>query len=122
VAEPQYDPYSRTGPSRKLLAQIGAVWTVLVIGALAEGPLRFTELSKRVDGISMKMLTQTLRALERDGLATRKHHLEIPPRVVYELTATGRTLVGPLAALETWAVSHMTHVLEARERFDPGTD
>ncbi len=118
MSEPAFDPYSRTCPSRGLLNEIGEQWTILVVGALAGGPRRFKDLTERVDGISFKMLTQTLRALERDGLVTRTQYAEIPPRVEYELTATGHDLVGPLRALEDWATSHMAGVLEAHERAD----
>lgn len=116
--EMAFDPYSRTCPSRRLLNEIGEMWTVLVVGALADGPLRFKDLGARVDGISYRMLTQTLRTLERDGLVTRTQYAETPPRVEYELTATGRELVEPLSALEAWASSHMAEVLAAREQFD----
>lgn len=118
MAESEFDPYSRTCPSRRLLDEIGGLWTVLVVGALADGPLRFGQIAERVDGLSQKMLTQTLRALERDGLVTRTHYPEIPPRVVYALTPTGTELVHPLRALETWATSHMAAVLHARDDFD----
>ena len=108
----------RACPSRRLLNEIGEHWTVLIVGALADGPLRFKAIGERVDGISYRMLTQTLRTLERDGLVTRTQYPEIPPRVEYELTASGRELVAPLRALEVWATSHMSDVLTARERYD----
>ena len=74
MSELAFDPYSRGCPSRRLLNQIGELWTVLVVGALADGALRFKEIGERVDGISYRMLTQTLRALERDGLVTRTQY------------------------------------------------
>lgn len=95
---------------------------MLVVGALAERPRRFTDIAARVDGISTRMLTQTLRVLERDGLVTRTQFPETPPRVEYALTDSGRALVAPLAALEEWATGHMAQVLEARARFDAGTE
>ncbi|GAA3799724.1 winged helix-turn-helix transcriptional regulator [Cellulomonas soli] len=113
-----FDPYVRDCPTRQLLDRIGDRWTVLVVGTLTGGPLRFSEIARRVDGVSQKMLTQTLRALERDGLVTRTHHPEIPPRVEYELTEAGRTLQEPLRALEDWATVHMAGVLSAREGYD----
>ncbi|WP_449385920.1 winged helix-turn-helix transcriptional regulator [Cellulomonas soli] len=113
-----FDPYVRDCPTRQLLDRIGDRWTVLVVGTLADGPLRFSEVARRVDGVSQKMLTQTLRALERDGLVTRTHYPEIPPRVEYELTEAGRTLQEPLRALELWAERHMAGVLSAREEYD----
>jgi len=118
VSEPEFNPYSRSCPSRRLLDEMGELWTVLVVGALSDGPLRFGEIAERVDGISQKMLAQTLRTLERDGLVTRTHFPEIPPRVVYALTSTGVNLVEPLRALEVWATSHMAAILDARDGFD----
>ncbi|CED90843.1 winged helix-turn-helix transcriptional regulator [Actinomyces succiniciruminis] len=116
--EHAYNPYSRSCPSRRLLRELGELWSVLVIGALYEGPLRFTEISRRVDGISTKMLTQTLRTLERDGLVRREYYTETPPRVTYELTALGRDLADVMDTLENWAVGHMDDVLAAREAYD----
>ncbi len=109
-----WDPYVQDCPTRALLDRIGDRWTVLVVGSLADGPLRFSAIARRVQGVSQKMLTQTLRALEADGLVTRTQYPEIPPRVEYELTATGHTLREPLRALEEWAVTYMPAVLEAR--------
>ncbi len=110
-----YDPYARDCPSRRLLDRIGDRWTVLLISALADGPRRFSELLRTIDGISQKMLTQTLRSLEADGLVLRTVHPEIPPRVEYELTALGRSLLDPLGALIDWATEHMGEVQDARE-------
>ncbi len=118
MSEHPADPYRRHCPSRQLLDRIGDRWTVLVIGALTGGPLRFSALAARVEGVSQKMLTQTLRALERDGLVTRTVYAQIPPRVEYELTEAGHTLQEPLRALEDWAVTHMPDVLAARDRYD----
>lgn len=106
-----YDPYVQGCPSRALLDRIGDRWTVLVIGILADGPQRFSQLRRRVDGVSQKMLTQTLRGLEADGLVTRTVFAEVPPRVEYELTALGHSLRVPLLALEDWAREHMDEVL-----------
>ncbi len=116
--QPCWDPYDRHCPTRQLLDRIGDRWTVLVIGALAAGPLRFGALAHRIDGISQKMLTQTLRALERDGLVTRTLYPQIPPRVEYELTTAGHTLRAPLKALEDWAIEHMPAIAGARADFD----
>src|SRR6187551_1762525 len=91
-----WDPYRLDCPSRRLLDRIGDRWTVLIMGALDAGPQRFSALAGRVGGISQKMLTQTLRSLERDGFVTRTAYAEIPPRVEYALTALGRSLQGPL--------------------------
>lgn len=114
MTERAWDPYDRNCPSRALLDRIGDRWTVLVIGTLDEGPRRFSEIGRRIDGISQKMLTQTLRGLEHDGLVKRTQYPEIPPRVEYELTALGQSLQDPLRALEAWANEHMAEVLAAR--------
>ncbi len=112
------DPYAATCPSRQAFDRIGDRWTVLVLGALADGPQRFTQLAHRIEGISQKMLTQTLRGLERDGLVTRTVHATVPVRVDYELTELGQTLTAPIAALEAWARDHIGDVIAARERYD----
>ncbi|MGW5742609.1 winged helix-turn-helix transcriptional regulator [Amycolatopsis sp. NPDC003861] len=112
------DPYDRNCPTRQLLDRIGDQWTVLIVGALSGGPLRFTELGRRVDGISQKVLTQTLRSLVRDGILTRTAYPTIPPKVEYELTALGRNLSEPLDMLDRWARRHMASVQEARDAYD----
>ncbi|MFB9689189.1 winged helix-turn-helix transcriptional regulator [Amycolatopsis plumensis] len=112
------DPYDRNCPTRQLLDRIGDQWTVLIVGALSGGPLRFTELGRRVDGISQKVLTQTLRSLVRDGILTRTAYPTIPPKVEYELTALGRNLSEPLDMLDRWARQHMSLVQEARDAYD----
>lgn len=113
-----FDPDVESCPTRQALDQIGSRWTVLVVNALAQGPQRYTELSRSVSGISAKMLTQTLRTLERDGLITRTVHAVVPPRVDYELTGLGRTLEAPVAALQRWASANMPAVLQARVAYD----
>lgn len=113
-----WDPYDRNCPTRRLLNRIGDRWTVLVVGALGDGPVRFSTISQRIDGISQKMLTQTLRALERDGLVTRTVYPVIPPHVEYALTQSGRSLSEPLGALERWAKEHMAEVIEAQGAYD----
>jgi DNA-binding HxlR family transcriptional regulator len=118
MPELEWDPYTRGCPTRAMLDRIGDRWTVLVVGALAAGPLRFGQLASRIDGVSQKMLTQTLRGLERDGLVSRTIFPQIPPRVEYELTETGRTLQEPLRALEKWAAAHMADVLRSRDAYD----
>lgn len=118
MTEPDWNPYDRNCPTRRLLDRIGDRWTVLIIGALTDGRTRYSQLNDRVDGISQKMLTQTLRGLERDGLVHRTVYSTIPPRVEYELTELGRTLEAPLLALEHWATAHMAAVLMARADYD----
>ena len=101
-----------------ILQRVGDKWTVLVVGKLGEGQMRFNELRTAVGGISQKMLTTTLRGLERDGFVTRTVFPTIPPRVDYELTDLGRELLKPVKALGEWARENTTRVNAARERFD----
>lgn len=115
------DPYADGCPTRRVLDRIGDRWTVLIVGTLDSGPHRFTDIRRRVSGISQKMLTQTLRGLERDGLVTRTVFAEVPPRVEYELTTAGRTLIAPLKALEDWSIEHFGDVREAWVDYDERT-
>lgn len=101
-----------------VLSRVGDKWTVLVVERLAGGPLRFNELRRLIGGISQKMLTTTLRGLERDGLVTRTIYPTIPPRVDYELTELGRELQVPVRALGEWARSNIARIDAAREKFD----
>ena len=105
-------------PSRTSLARIANKWTAMIVIALSGGPLRFGAVRSAVDGISGKVLAETLRDLERDGLVTRTAYDQMPPRVEYELTDLGRTLREPLTALARWAEVHVEEVLEARESYD----
>lgn len=117
-ATSSWDPYERGCPSRDLLDRIGDKWSILVLGELGEhGRSRFTELRNRLSGISEKMLTQTLRALESDGLVLRTVHATVPVRVEYELTALGQTLRAPLRALTEWSLQHTDEVLAARAEY-----
>lgn len=117
------DVYNQaTCPSRLILDRIADKWTTLIIGILAQSPQRrFNELRRMIGGISQKMLTQTLRDLERDGLVKRTIFAEIPPRVEYELTELGRTLCGPLGSLTQWAHDHFQEVKKAQAAFDRRT-
>jgi len=99
------------------LARIGDKWTVMVVGALSKGPIRYNEIRRRVEGISQRMLTLTLKGLEQDGLVTRTMYPTIPPRVDYELTKLGRKLIVPLQALSEWARENRPAMLAAREAF-----
>lgn len=112
------DPYDANCPTRRILDRIGDRWTVLIIGVLGEGDARFSELRRRVDGISQKMLTQTLRGLERDGLVLRTVYPEVPVRVEYALTDAGRTLLEPLLALQEWAIEHLGDVSASQDAYD----
>lgn len=102
----------------QILERIGDKWTILVVGALSSGPLRFNALQRAVPGVSHKMLTTTLRGLERDGLVKRTAFATIPPRVDYELTPQGISLHGPLLALADWARAQRPHIEAARSDFD----
>nr|WP_316167330.1 MULTISPECIES: helix-turn-helix domain-containing protein [unclassified Bradyrhizobium] len=101
-----------------ILARVGDKWSVFVIMMLGDGPKRFNELKRLVGGISQRMLTLTLRGLERDGLVTRTVFPTIPPRVDYELTDLGRGLSQPVKALGEWAIAHRDQIEDARMRFD----
>ena len=114
----EWNPFNRNCPSRQVLDRIGDRWSVLILVALSHGPMRYTEMSRRIDGVRQKMLTQTLRGLARDGMVARTVHPVIPPRVDYELTDLGRTLRRPISALEAWAIAHMDDVVAARVVYD----
>ena len=103
---------------KKILALVGGKWSLLVIALLDRGPRRFTELRREIDGISQRMLTLTLRQLERDGLVKRTVYPVVPPRVDYELTELGGTLLESVESLVTWAVDHLPQVAAARAGYD----
>ncbi|MGA2125364.1 MAG: helix-turn-helix domain-containing protein [Xanthobacteraceae bacterium] len=102
----------------EVLARVGDKWTVLVVTTLGDGPRRFNELRRALGSISQRMLTLTLRGLERDGLVTRTAFSTVPPRVDYQLTRLGRSLLEPVSRLGTWARQHRTAIQEARRRYD----
>lgn len=104
--------------TRQILDRIGDKWSLYIVVMLANGPRRFNELKRTIDGISQRMLTLTLRGLERDGLITRMMFPTIPPRVDYELTDMGRTLLEPVMALVNWANKNQLAIAEAHKRFD----
>lgn len=103
---------------RGILDRIGDKWTLLVVATLDGERMRFTELQQRIPGISQRMLTRTVRHLERDGLVARTAFPEVPPRVEYELTAMGRTLIEPAAALAEWAVDNNPDIELSQETYD----
>ncbi|RIJ70307.1 transcriptional regulator [Nakamurella silvestris] len=111
-----YDVLSPNCPSRVVLNRIGDRWTIFVIMALNGQVLRFGELRERIGAITPKVLTETLRALEGDGLVAREAFAEMPPRVEYRLTALGVSLLEPIGAVRRWAETHVSEVLDARER------
>ncbi|MEU5994176.1 helix-turn-helix domain-containing protein [Spirillospora sp. NPDC047418] len=114
----QGSPYRADCPTRHIMDRIGDRWTVLIVGALWDGPARFSELRRRIEGISQKMLTQTLRGLERDGLVHRTVYPEVPVRVEYTLTEAGSTLREPLSALQEWSITHLADVSASQEAYD----
>ena len=119
------DAYVRGCPCRQLLDVLANKWTALVIGLLADGPVRFAELRRRVDGISQKVLTQTLRTLERDGLVTRTVYPTTPPQVSYAITELGLDVAQHLVALRAWSEKHLDEITAARTRYDdrrPGAE
>jgi DNA-binding HxlR family transcriptional regulator len=101
-----------------VLSRIGDKWTVMVVGVLSHGPLRYNQIFRQVEGVSQRMLTLTLKGLERDGLVKRTMYPTIPPRVDYELTERGRTLIVPLQALWTWASANQPAIEDSRRQFD----
>ena len=115
------NPYQADCPTRHLMDRIGDRWTVLIVGILGDRDARFSELRRSVQGISQKMLTQTLRGLERDGLVLRTLYPEVPVRVVYALTDSGRTLLDPLRALQAWSIQHFNDVAASQQAYDHKT-
>ena len=105
----------------EVLSRVGDKWTVLVVGELGNGPKRFNEIRRALGSISQRMLTLTLRGLERDGLVTRTVFPTVPPRVDYELTKLGRSLLEPVSGIGLWARQNRERIQEARRRFDAAT-
>jgi DNA-binding HxlR family transcriptional regulator len=130
-AKQEYDSFLAGCPSRQLLARISDKWVTLVLAALGSDgpnpgehctgeprPMRYSELSRRLSGVSQKMLTQTLRSLERDGLLTRTVTPTVPVTVTYELTDLGLSLQEVMGGIKVWAEAHMDEVLTKREQYD----
>ncbi|MFE4626620.1 winged helix-turn-helix transcriptional regulator [Streptomyces mirabilis] len=119
----EYDAFIRSCPTNQLLDRISDKWVSLVVSALAQtdgASMRYSDLGRKLAGISPKMLTQTLRSLERDGILVRTVTPSVPVRVDYELTPLGTSLAGLLSAVKDWAELHIEEVNEARERYDDG--
>src|SRR4051794_37995566 len=112
------DAYLAACPSRQILDVLANKWTMLIMGALSGGPMRFGELRRRLDGITQKMLTQTLRALERDGLISRTIYPTSPPRVEYAITELGQSVTALLQAIRSWSEENINAVLDARDAYD----
>jgi DNA-binding HxlR family transcriptional regulator len=113
-----WDIYNERCPTRIVLDRIADKWTVLIVGALEAKTKRFGELKQEIGGVSQKMLTQTLRGLERDGIVNRKVYATVPPKVEYSLTEFGKTLVGILHAIGEWSENNIERVLKARMDYD----
>lgn len=114
----RYDVMDPACPSRTVLRHLTDRWTPLIVSVLADGPLRFGQLRDHVGGVTAKVLTQTLRSMERDGLVTRTVRASVPARVDYGLTDLGRSLISPIGALRSWAEDHAGQVLNARAYWD----
>lgn len=117
-ARAEYDAFLAVCPTRQLYGTVANKWVGLVMCALEDGPKRHSELARTVAGVSQKMLTQTLRELERSGLITRTVTPSVPVRVDYEMTELGRSLQAVMQQLKDWAEVHMDRILDARERYD----
>lgn len=115
---PHWNVYDANCPTRLVLNRIADKWTVLVVSSLEQGTKRFNSLQREIGGISQKMLTQTLRGLERDGLVSRTIYPTIPPKVEYTLTDLGRTLVGLVDAVRVWSEQHIENVIQAQTTYD----
>ncbi len=110
--------YASDCPIRQTLDHISDKWTTLIIGVLESGPKRFSDIQRNIGGISQKMLTQTLRRLERNGLVSRTVYAEVPPRVEYELTPLGKTICEPLQAIINWAQTNIDAGMDAQACYD----
>lgn len=114
----EYDAFMATCPSRQVLDRLSDKWVNLVLCALVDGEMRYSELSRRIAGVSQKMLTQTLRNLERDGLVSRQVTATVPVTVDYELTGLGRSLQRVIAPLVAWSQDNIGDIHRAREEYD----
>lgn len=114
-----WDPYDAACPTRQVLDHLSGKWTGLVVGRLLERPHRFSELRRAIGGISQKMLTQTLRALERDGLVDREVGAGMPPAVTYSLTPLGHSFADAVVQIRLWTTENFDRVQAARERYVP---
>ena len=115
---PKANPYNRACPSQGILALIGGKWSMLILCALRDGPRRTHDLKRRLEGVSAKMLTQTLRELERHGIVQRRDYREVPPRVEYSLTPLGRSLATLVIEIENWVTSNYTRLAGNARRYD----
>ena len=112
------DVFSASCPARAVLEVLAEKWALLLVHRLAQGPARTSELRRQIGGISEKMLIQTLRRLERNGLVQRRAYAEVPPRVEYALTPLGKSLSGPITVLNQWVGRHLPELSTAQREFD----
>ncbi|MCJ2072444.1 helix-turn-helix transcriptional regulator [Methylobacterium sp. J-030] len=117
---PAWNAYASACPTRMVLDRVADKWAVLVLGLLTDGPVRFNQLRRAIEGLSQKMLSQTLKSLERDGLVSRRAIATVPVTVEYSITPLGRTLAATVDALRVWAETHIQEVLTSQERYDAG--
>jgi DNA-binding HxlR family transcriptional regulator len=113
-----WDCYNAACPSRLVLNRLADKWALLIMGSLAAGPVRFNELRRRIDGVSQKMLSQTLKNLERDGLICRRAYATVPVTVEYAMTDLGATLADTIIALRLWTATHMNDILASQSAYD----
>jgi DNA-binding HxlR family transcriptional regulator len=118
IKPPSWNPYLATCPTRQVLDCVADKWAVLIVGLLTQGPQRFGELRRNIEGVSQKVLTQTLRSLERDGIIHRAVFASVPPKVEYSLTPMGGSLASTLDELRVWAEQHIEDVIRHRTSFD----
>jgi DNA-binding HxlR family transcriptional regulator len=121
IQREQYNAYLATCPARQVLDSLSDKWVTLVISALSDGSKRYSDLTRIIAGVSQKMLTQTLRRLERDGLVIRTVTPSVPVRVDYELTALGESMLPVVGAIKTWSESHIDEIHSARRTYDGAT-
>lgn len=116
-----WNAYAHACPTRMVLDRIADKWAVLVLGLLGDGPMRFNQLRRQIEGISQKMLSQTLKSLERDGLVSRRATPTVPVTVEYSITPLGETLSATVDNLRIWAETHMEQVLLSQQQYDAAT-
>jgi DNA-binding HxlR family transcriptional regulator len=121
MAKNRANPFNASCPSQDILALIGGKWSMLLLCILTDGPVRSGELGRRAGGISQKMLTQTLRELERHGIVQRRDHGEVPPRVDYALTPLGRSLSSLVRQIETWVETNYSRMTRSARTYDVGS-
>jgi DNA-binding HxlR family transcriptional regulator len=118
AAKAEYDAFLAACPSRRVLDMVSDKWVTLILVALWDGPLRYNDLNRVIAGVSQKMLTQTLRKLERDGLVSRTVTADVPVRVEYEMTPLGRGLGQAVGVIKHWAEEHISEIEAARTAYD----